>query len=170
MPAQGFDTSAIGFPKMSPIYGPVVNGEPYRPRGWDGVGIAPVVPGTSGLYLPQRGGYSWYPPTSPSLGYARPSYTVGGSFNVGGGVLIGVGVGASRHGTYVCPAAACDALWHPQWHHDRLLKLDLHGLGGSMSLRTGFVDVFSPGKCHRHAALAADVWFAEETHLRIRFR
>ncbi|MBL9183967.1 MAG: hypothetical protein JNN17_17630 [Verrucomicrobiaceae bacterium] len=94
MPAQGFYTSAVGFPNMSPIYGPVVNGAPYRPRGWDGVGIAPVVPGTSGIYIPQSGGYSWYPPISPSLGYARPGYTVGGSFNVGGGVRIGVGVGA----------------------------------------------------------------------------
>ena len=76
---------------VDPIHGPVVDGRSYRVRSWDGVGIAPVVPGTGGIYIPPSGGYAWYPPIYPSLGHARPGYQIQGSFNPGSHVRFGVG-------------------------------------------------------------------------------
>lgn len=78
---------------VDPVHGPVVEGHAYRARSWDGVGIAPVVPGTGGIYIPPSGGYAWYPPIYPSLGYARPGYQIQGSFNLGGHFRAGVGLG-----------------------------------------------------------------------------
>jgi len=78
---------------VNPIHGPVVNGHGYRVRSWDGVGIAPIVSGSDGIYVPPSGGYAWYPPVYPSLGYARPGYQINGSFNIGRHVRVGVGLG-----------------------------------------------------------------------------
>jgi peptide chain release factor 1 len=78
---------------VNPIHGPAVNGHGYRLRSWDGVGIAPLVPGSGGLYVPPSGGYAFYPPVYPSLGYARPGYQINGSFNLGRNVRVGVGLG-----------------------------------------------------------------------------
>lgn len=78
---------------VNPIHGPAVNGHGYRVRSWDGVGIAPLVPGSGGIYVPPSGGYAFYPPVYPSLGYARPGYQINGSFNLGHNFRVGVGLG-----------------------------------------------------------------------------
>ena len=68
--------------------------------GWDNLGIAPLVPGVGGVYVPPSGGHVFYPGVVPSLGYARPGYgvsatvragRVSGSIQVGGmrGSVIG---------------------------------------------------------------------------------
>ncbi|MGV3663526.1 MAG: hypothetical protein ACO1TE_25375 [Prosthecobacter sp.] len=49
-----------------------------RNRGWEGVGIANIVPGTGGVYAPQSGGHIFHglPQVhySPTLGYYNPGY------------------------------------------------------------------------------------------------
>lgn len=49
-----------------------------RDRGWENVGIASIVPGTGGIYMPQSGGFNFYglPQVhhSPTLGYYNPGY------------------------------------------------------------------------------------------------
>lgn len=94
-PIAGFYNGNAGwYGGGGPITGPVLNGRPYRPTGGSSVGIATIVPGTGGIYAPTSGGFAYYPPVYPALGYARPGYRVTGSWNVGGGVRVGVGVGA----------------------------------------------------------------------------
>jgi hypothetical protein len=77
-PNYGMPAIFNGVAVTPPIHGPVVNGHGYRVRSWDGVGI---------------GGYAFYPPVYPSLGYARPGYQINGSFNLGRNVRVGVGLG-----------------------------------------------------------------------------
>lgn len=92
---------------VAPIHGPVVGGHGYRVRGWDGIGIAPLVPGTGGIYAPPSGGYAFYPPVYPSLGFARPGYQINGSFNLGRNVRVGVGLGnvPGLGPNFIAPAA-----------------------------------------------------------------
>ena len=92
-PNYGVPAIFNGVAVTPPIHGPVVNGHGYRVRSWDGVGIAPLVPGSGGIYVPPSGGYAFYPPVYPSLGYARPGYQINGSFNLGRNVRVGVGLG-----------------------------------------------------------------------------
>lgn len=84
-----------GYPYPAPFAGPVPavgfaapgwgwngGGYPYfhpsRNRGWEGVGIAGIVPGTDGIYMPQSGGHIFHglPQIhySPTLGYYNPGY------------------------------------------------------------------------------------------------
>ncbi|MBE7496742.1 MAG: hypothetical protein HS117_17510 [Verrucomicrobiaceae bacterium] len=94
VPVAGYYNGLQGWPVTTPITGPVVHGRHYRQRlSWDSVGIAPLVPGSGGIYVPPSGGFAFYPPVWPSLGYARPGYGIHGSWNVGGGVRVGVGLG-----------------------------------------------------------------------------
>lgn len=93
-PITGFANGGSGWYQTSPITGPALSGKPYRPTGGSSVGIAPLVPGTGGIYAPPSGGFAYYPPIYPALGYARPGYRVSGNWNVGGGVHVGIGLGA----------------------------------------------------------------------------
>lgn len=88
----------VFIPELPPIHGPVVDGKDVvkHRHGWDNIGINPLVYGSSGYYVPPSGGYAFYPPVWPALGYARPgygiSYGVQGQVGLGGGVQLGVGV------------------------------------------------------------------------------
>jgi hypothetical protein len=111
-PYYGAPAILNGVAVTPPIHGPVLDGRGYRVRSWDGVGIAPLVPGTGGIYAPPSGGYAFYPPVTPSLGYARPGYGVSGSFNLGG-VRVGVGLGAVPGLAPYCPPAPAPMMGVP---------------------------------------------------------
>ncbi len=71
VPAVGFAAPGWGWPGHSPHH-------PSRNRGWEGTGIASIVPGTDGVYIPQSGGhiFTGLPRVhySPTLGYYNPGY------------------------------------------------------------------------------------------------
>ena len=50
-----------------------------------------------------------------------------------------------------------------------LSEPDFHRFGSAVGFGAGFVDIFSAGEGHGHAALTTDAGFAEETHLRVGF-
>lgn len=93
-PVAGYYNGLQGWPTTQ-ITGPAVDGRPYRPRSWGGIGIAPLVPGTGGIYAPSSGGFAYYPPFYPALGYARPGYSVGANVNFFNGAGISIGLGAA---------------------------------------------------------------------------
>lgn len=71
VPAVGFAT-----PGWGTYFGHKPHSKSSHSRGWDAVGIAPIVPGTGGVYVPQSGGFlfSGLPQIqqSPTLGYYNP--------------------------------------------------------------------------------------------------
>lgn len=74
VPAVGFAAPGWGY---SPFGGQGHGPFRYsRDRGWENVGIANIVPGTGGIYMPQSGGFNFYglPQVrySPTLGYYNP--------------------------------------------------------------------------------------------------
>lgn len=74
VPAVGF--AAPGWGSAYSGHQPRYRSRTSHPRGWDAVGIAPIVPGTGGVYVPQSGGFlfSGLPQIhqSPTLGYYNP--------------------------------------------------------------------------------------------------
>ncbi|HEY1052316.1 MAG TPA: hypothetical protein VGE39_21235 [Prosthecobacter sp.] len=75
VPAVGFAAPGWGYSSFGYGRGPF---RYSRDRGWENVGIANIVPGTDGIYMPQSGGFIFHglPQVhySPTLGYYNPGY------------------------------------------------------------------------------------------------